>query len=360
MRAFKLLDGTGTFQLKHLIEDTDRHGNVRIYLRSPGRKKIRLREKLGSDAFFREYKAALAGKPVTKNKRAQRQRASLTQGTFHWLCCEYFQSSEYRQLSPRTQYTRRNHLERLCRNHGDKPFAQIQPRHLRIIRDSYESKPGAANEFVKALRAVFKFAYEDRLMEDNPARDLKKFNKPTSGHHSWTIEEIRQFEATHPIGSRARLAFGLFLYTGQRRADIARMGPQHIKNGWLEFTQHKNRNRKPVEIVIPILPELQFILDSTPTGVETFVITEHGKPYSIEGLGMWFRKQCDEAGLKHCSAHGLRKAGAVLAAENGATPHQLMAIFGWSTLQQAEHYTKSTERRKLAGQSMHHINLDQN
>jgi hypothetical protein len=33
---------------------------------------------------------------------------------------------------------------------------------------------------------------------------------------------------------------------------------------------------------------------------------------------------------------GLRKAGATVAAENGATPHQLMAIFGWNTLAQAE------------------------
>jgi hypothetical protein len=30
-------------------------------------------------------------------------------------------------------------------------------------------------------------------------------------------------------------------------------------------------------------------------------------------------------------AHGLRKAGAVIAAENGATAHQLMSVFGCTT-----------------------------
>ena len=40
------------------------------------------------------------------------------------------------------------------------------------------------------------------------------------------------------------------------------------------------------------------------------------------------------------SAHGLRKAGATIAADNGATSHQLMAIFGWTTIKQAEIYTK--------------------
>src|SRR5262245_47511633 len=43
-----------------------------------------------------------------------------------------------------------------------------------------------------------------------------------------------------------------------------------------------------------------------------------------------------EAGLRQCSAHGLRKAAAARAAENGATTHQLMAMFGWLNLAEAE------------------------
>ncbi|HXE70719.1 MAG TPA: hypothetical protein VN523_15280 [Hyphomicrobiaceae bacterium] len=47
-------------------------------------------------------------------------------------------------------------------------------------------------------------------------------------------------------------------------------------------------------------------------------------------------------------AHGLRKAGAATAAENGATSKQLMAIFGWLSLDEAERYTQAAEREKLA------------
>ena len=46
--------------------------------------------------------------------------------------------------------------------------------------------------------------------------------------------------------------------------------------------------------------------------------------------------------------HGLRKAGASIAAENGAAEHQLMAIFGWATSKEAERYTKAA-RKKIAG-----------
>jgi hypothetical protein len=42
---------------------------------------------------------------------------------------------------------------------------------------------------------------------------------------------------------------------------------------------------------------------------------------------------------------GLRKAAATVAAENGATAHELMAIFGWLSLKEAERYTRGAERK---------------
>ncbi|MDA9445795.1 hypothetical protein XI01_03415 [Bradyrhizobium sp. CCBAU 21360] len=54
-------------------------------------------------------------------------------------------------------------------------------------------------------------------------------------------------------------------------------------------------------------------------------------------------------------AHGLRKAGATMAAENRAAPHQLKAIFGWRTLSQAELYTEKVRQQVLAGGVMNLI-----
>jgi hypothetical protein len=53
---------------------------------------------------------------------------------------------------------------------------------------------------------------------------------------------------------------------------------------------------------------------------------------SVTKMNDWF----DAAGLPHCSSHGLRKAAAVIPAENGATAPELCAIFGWSELETAE------------------------
>jgi integrase len=81
-------------------------------------------------------------------------------------------------------------------------------------------------------------------------------------------------------------------------------------------------------------------------------VSERRRPFSVAGFGNWLRTRCDEAGLPHCAAHGLRKAGASIAAENGASEHQLMSIFGWATLKEAERYTRAAPRKKMAGDAM--------
>jgi integrase len=112
-------------------------------------------------------------------------------------------------------------------------------------------------------------------------------------------------------------------------------------------------------VEIPVLPELQKAIDAGPCGDLSFLASERGTPFSKVRLGTLMRKWCDDAGLPHCSMHGLRKAGATIAAENGATDDELMAIFGWTTKQQTTLYTKNASRKRLAGQAMHKLISEQ-
>lgn len=52
---------------------------------------------------------------------------------------------------------------------------------------------------------------------------------------SMATDEVAQFAARHSIGSRARLALALSLYTGARRSDLVQLGGQHVRNGWSEI-----------------------------------------------------------------------------------------------------------------------------
>jgi len=58
------------------------------------------------------------------------------------------------------------------------------------------------------------------------------------------------------------------------------------------------------------------------------------------------------AGIPGKSAHGIRKAAATRAANNGATVATLEAIFGWEGGQMASLYTRAADRRALAAEHM--------
>ena len=72
----------------------------------------------------------------------------------------------------------------------------------------------------------------------------------------------------------------------------------------------------------------------------TFLTTQFGKPFTAAGFGNWFLEQRNDAGLPHCSAHGLRKAAARRLAEAGCTEHEIAAITGHASLREVARYTK--------------------
>lgn len=238
----------------------------------------------------------------------------------------------------------------------------MQPRHVRELRDEKLDLPEAANARVKALRRLFAWAIEYDLASGNPAADVAYLSGSGEGFHTWTVDEVSQFEAHHPIGSKARLALALLLYTGVRRSDVVKLGRQMERDGALHFTEKKGADSRalgrkkstvPKRRVLPILPALRAVIDATPSGTLTFLVTSFAQPFTAAGFGNKFRVWCNAAGLPHCSAHGLRKAGATIAAENGATAHQLMALFGWTTIRQAEGYTQKANRERLASEAVH-------
>ena len=139
----------------------------------------------------------------------------------------------------------------------------------------------------------------------------------------------------------------LLLFLGARPSDTAQFGRQHVRGETLYFVPAKTSYVRKELSPKPILPVLREIIDASPCGDLTFLVSQYGRPFSAKGFGNKMRQWCDEAGLPQCSAHGLRKAGATIAAENGATVHQLMALYDWSTTRQAEAYTRAASRRKL-------------
>jgi integrase len=346
-------------KLKWISQDTDRHGNVRTYVRKPGCKKVRIVAQEGRDAFFLEYTEAL--KNAVAKSGQEPAGASVIDGSLKYLFSRYFaECGDFRRLADATRKQMRQRCDNLClsvdangKRRGDKDYRSIQSQHVLTLRDEKVLTPTEANKLVSDFRKVWKWAKQQKLVTSNPANEVDMISVVSDGFHTWTREEIEAFDKRHAIGTKPRLAKDLLLFTGVRRSDVVRFGPQMIKDGWLKWTEIKGRNKVVKNRELPVLPQLQETLDRSPSGQLVFLATAYGKPFTLMGFSQWFKIQCRKAGLGHCSAHGLRKAGATIAAEQGATEKQLMAIYGWETARQAAHYTKQADRKRMAGDAMH-------
>jgi integrase len=320
----------------------DRHGKPRWYFRRAGFQRVPLPGLPWSPEFMAAYEAALADQPLPIGLGRARPGSMLA------LAISYFASPEFRTLKPSTQKAYRWTIDRICKDHGDKRAAELRRQHIVKLMAARAGQPGAANALRMALRVMMKHAIDIGLRADDPTREVRAVRVKTGGHHTWTESEIAQFEQYHHGGSRARLAFALLLYTGQRRGDVLRMGAQHIRDGAVYVKQEKTG----IELVIPLHPGLAAIIAAAPRDHLTFVTTRLGGPFQGSAFSRWFRKQCEAAGLVHCSAHGLRKAAARRLAEAGCTAHEIAAITGHASLGELVRYTKAVDQRRLAEAAM--------
>lgn len=321
----------------YVLREKTRHGAIVWYFRRGKGARVRLPGAYESAEWLAAYEAALGG--------AEPPPAT-TSGTFKWLVERYKASAKFAGLAPETQKFRAGILDKVATTGGNIRINQITRKIIADGRDRRAKTPFAAINYLKVMNQLFNFAVDAGFMTSNPAKGIDRPSPRTDGHHTWTIEEVRRYQERWPIGTRERLAMDLLLYTGLRRGDVVQLGRQHVRGGVIRYRATKNG----VEVVLPVLAELQASIDAAKTGDLAFLATERGTPWKKESFGTWFRSACIEAKVPG-RAHGLRKAGATIAAENGASDNQLMAIFGWTRPNQAAVYTRTANRAKMAAQA---------
>jgi integrase len=325
----------------------DRYGKPRFYFRRRGHESARLPGLPYSLSFMAAYEAAMGEQPS-----AEIGASRTIAGTVNAAVVSYYNSGAFQVLAPETRRTRRCILERFRAEHGDKRIALLQRAHIDRMVAAKAAMPSAARNLLRVLKALMAHCVANHIRNDDPTQGVKSAKIKTDGYATWSEEHIATFEAQHPAGSRARLALALLLYTGQRRSDVVRLGRQHVRNGVIAVRQQKTG----ATLAIPVHPELQAVLDATPSEHLTFLTTRDGSPFSPAGFGNLFRDWCNEAGLpRGLSAHGLRKACCRRLAEAGCSEKQIAAISGHLSLSEVARYTRAADQARLARSAMETI-----
>lgn len=341
---------------RYVTANPDQHGKVRYRFRRKGYPSAYIHGEPGSAQFHREYAQALDAKPA--EPKPVKSPAPVKPRSLDHLYRQMRASPAWKDKAARTQHVQAQVYERFLNRrsksgdrYGDRPVASVTVGWLDKVFGAMSETPGAANDLRKKLSVMLGYAEGLRWLPANPVPHTGKF-KSGKGFHSWTEDEIAQYRAVHPLGTMARLTLELALNTAARRGGVATLSRENLSGGRI-LTDHAKGNNSAS---VPMLATTRAALDALPAApIRHLVIGAHGRPYSVGGLGNRFRKWCDEAGLPHCSIHGLRKALSRRMAEAGGTDAEGMAVTGHKKPGTFADYRAAANRSGLADRVMSNV-----
>jgi hypothetical protein len=188
-------------RLRYVQAWVDEDGRAHHYFRRHGFKRRPLPGMPGSPEFMAEYTAAMAEspQPIGADKRSK-------PGTIAAAIAAYLDSTlHFGWKAKGTQIQQRSVLNRFREKYGHERLAGMPATFVAAVVAPLS--PQTARNWLKALRGFCEFAVSQGLLKVNPMPGVKLPKmKEGDGHHTWTDEEIAQYEAAHPVGSDARLA----------------------------------------------------------------------------------------------------------------------------------------------------------
>ena len=328
---------------------TDARGATRWRVSHKG-KRYELGADFGSADFDARYNAALAGPEAGVIGLTRTKPRSISD-----LVARFYRSRIYKGWGDSTKVTNRAIIERWRDEYGAYQVATLKKRNVEAMMANKSDTPAAANNFLKRIAQVLDLAVDLEWIAANPARLVKGYAYESAGIYTWTETDIQRFYAFHKPGTDAHDAMTLMLYTAAAKVDAVKLGIFSLKETEegtrLIYHRQKTRHSQAVPVNIPIHDDLAPVLQRR-MKFGTFLQTRSGKQRSRKGLGNLMRKWCDDAGLPHCTSHGLRKACARRLAEAKATAPQIGAITGHKTLSEVQRYIDAADRESMAADGM--------
>jgi hypothetical protein len=165
--------------------------------------------------------------------------------------------------------------------------------HVIDLRDDLKQAPSIANLLVRPLKRTFDYALDRKMagLTHNPCIGVKRLPLPNAsrGFYQWKIDDVEEFEEQYAIGTRARAAMAVLLYTGARRSDAVRFNDDMVFDGidgdgkrcrMLTYIPLKGVERKRRE------GKADHRVDPDPAGATAHPRC-HATPERREALGPW-------------------------------------------------------------------------
>lgn len=255
----------------------------------------------------------------------------------------YWKSPDYRvELAESSRSNYDIYLRKFIELMPTAPAAEVTRADMRKLVAGMADKPGAANLFLGACGAMFKWAADNELIQISPTKGIKPLKM--GEHHPWANPVL--FAALEAKDDQVRLLTHLLLYTALRLNDALSLTWGHIEGNRIVVRPQKGRRHDQV-LTIPIHKALATELSRTPKrGITIAINPNTGRRYGEAKARELLQSFAAKHGAK-VVPHGLRKNAVNALLEAGCSVAQTAAISG-QTLQLVEHYAKQRDQSKLA------------
>jgi integrase len=351
------------------------------YFVYPGARRERLPGREGSPEYIARYNQLLAAaehrKDVCECPEGERiqVRVAFMPGSVGWVATRFLSHDDFlKGRKPGTQVAYRVMIDILRESDIARgPMAGLKPDHVNHHCNDVERKHGRSRGDYQALilSVIWRFARK-RLSKEcklgnltNPVRERERTYR-AKPRLAWPLAVQRRFvngapeRGVKPLDERdpaLLVAYGLLLFTGQRRGDTCAMERDAMWSDakgrtWI-MVEAQEKTSEPVPIRVH--RDLMKILAKHSDPKSKFILTtKTGKRYDKGRLTKAIQKRLIAIGEKpsRYTLHGLRKASAVRLAEAGASVPQLMSVFGWKTPTMAMYYVREASKRRLNDDAM--------
>lgn len=282
--------------------------------------------------------------------------------SFAWLIARYRASAEYLGLADATQDDYGRTLDLLKKpldegGLGDVRFALATRAMLKAVRDDHQATPRKAHKIKQMLSRLYSWADEADLVPDdfNPAHGIKRL-KTKGGEKEivvWSDAEIEMFLAARPAGDPVVTPVLIALYTGQRRADVAKMKWEQYQGDVIRVRQSKTTALLDIACHSVLRRHLEALRAARPAGAastDLICLNAAGQPFTPDGLSEAIRRAVHKTpGMpRNRSMHGLRYAAGSRMEEAGATVAEIESVLGHQTFKMALKYASQRLRAKAA------------
>ena len=258
--------------------------------------------------------------------------------SFQALINAFFDSTDFRRLSPRTQRDHRVNVSRpggIEEKYGKVPLKAFDDVRIRqnVLKWRDTFSDGTGDNIFATLQRVVSFGLDRGILQHHHLLKVRKKVKKNRADVVWTPAEVDLFISKTPryVGRILRVA----LETGLRPGDMQVLQRSHIEttsNGNRRLLMRTRKSGGRNFASVPVTEGLAALIEEIPGDQEHLIVAADGQPFrTSEALGSTVSHWRDQLGIrKKLRLYDARGTAVTRLVRAGCTLSELAAHMGWS------------------------------